>query len=159
MVLCLKKQAAVHGDNYEVSNEKNEVIYTARGDAYSREAKMHLFAMDGRELVFIHEKRMSNSPTYEININGTIMGTMKKQVSWRETCIEVDGQQGDFILSNDFNTADYRITYNGSPFGTVKKDNQSHGIAYILDIFTEDNVEFFVAMLLAMDHLMHHSEV
>lgn len=149
----------MRGDNYEVLNDKNELIYTARGDAYSREAKLQLLAVDGRELVFIHEKRMANSPTYEININGSIMGTLKKQVSWRETCIEVDGPRGNFIVSNDFNTNDYRITFNGSPFGTVKKDNHSHGIVYILDIFTEDHVEFFVAMLLAVDHLMHHSEV
>lgn len=159
MILNLKKQAAVHGDNYEVSNDKNEIIYTAKGDAYSKEAKLQLCAIDGRELVYIHEKRMANSPTYEININGTIMGTLKKQVSWRETCIEVDGTYGVFILSNDFNTDDYRITFNGSPFGTVKKDKNSFGIGYVLDIFTEDKVEFFVAMLLAVDHLMHHSEV
>ncbi len=156
MTLYLRKKVFSHGNDYEVLNEANSVIYTAKGDMLSREVQFHLYDTMGKELVFITEQRMSNHRTYEIEVNNSIKGTLKKESTWKNTTIHVTSTQGDFMVSKVYGGSDYEITFNHSPLGTVKKDTASFHGAYILKLEREEHVEFFVAMLLAIDNLVEH---
>lgn len=156
MTLYIKKQAHAQGDSYQISDERNSTVYTAKGDVYSREAKLHLYNATGQELVYISQKRMTNTPAYEITINGSLFATLTKQVSWRNTNIEVDSIKGKFIVSKDFAGNDFHIEYNGSALGIAKKDSHTRLDAYELIIYAEEYVEFFLAMLLAIDNLIRH---
>lgn len=156
MTVYIKKQIYSHGDSYEVCDDRHSILYTAKGDVYTREAKLHLYNKMGEELVSINQKRMSHIPSYEININGSLYATLSKQTSWRNTTVEVDSIQGKFIVSKDFSGNDYHITFNGSDFGIAKKDSHTRQVAYVLTLYTEEHLEFFVAMLLAMDNLISH---
>lgn len=141
---------------YEIANEANTVIYTAKGDILSREARFHLYNLAGQELVYITEQRMSQHRAYEINVNGSISGTLRKETTWKNTTIEVESTQGTFQVSKDFSGNDYEISYNHSHIGTVKKDTTSFYGSYILTLERTEHVEFFVAMLLAIDNIVEH---
>lgn len=158
MTFYLKKKVFSHGNDYEIADEQNSVIYTAKGDVFSREARFHLYNTSGRELVNIVEQRGANARTYEIDVNGSIHGTLKKESTWKNTTIEVDSNQGKFEVSKAFSGDDYEISFNHSQIGTVKKDTTSFYGSYVLTLHREDYVEFFVAMLLAIDNLLEHEK-
>lgn len=158
MTLYLRKKVFTHGNDYEVLNEANSVIYTAKGDVLSREAHFYLYDQMGKELVYIAEQRLSNQRSYEISVNNSIKGTLKKESTWKNTTIVVSSTQGEFQVSKAYGGSDFEILFNHSQIGTVKKDNNSFHGAYILSLFQEEYVEFFVAMLLAIDNLIEHEK-
>lgn len=158
VTLYLKKHIYAHGDSFEVSDQEDKLVYTAKGDVFSQEAKLHLYNMAGNELVFINEKKSADKSTFEISINGGIFATLSKEETWKNLTYNVDSKQGKFSVSQDFSHEDFSITFNGSPFGTIKKDNNSWREAHILTLNTDDNVEFFVAMLLAIANFNDHEK-
>lgn len=158
MKLFLKKQALSHSDNYEVFDEMESLLYTAKGDVHSREVKLHLYNSAGKEIVYVNEKQSVDKPTYEIAINGSIFAVLSREETWQNRSYSVDSKNGKFTVSQDFDSADYLITFRNSPFGSIKKDTTTWRKGHVLTLNTDDNVEFFVAMLLAMACLEDHQK-
>lgn len=158
MTLYLKKQVYIHGNNYEVFNEEDAVVYTAKGDIHSQQVRLTLYDLRGRELVYLQEEKTKSKPTFEISINGSIYAVLSKEQTWKNKTYTVDSKNGNFSVTQDFSGSDYTIAFNGSPFGTIKKDQSSWRDAHVLVLDTEENVEFFVAMLLGISNINDHEE-
>ncbi len=158
MRLFLKKQIYTHGNNFEVVNEEDTIVYTAKGDIFSEEVRLTLYDAYGKELVYLSELKNKSKPTFEISLNGSITGVLTKENTWKSKSYVVDSSKGNFAVTQDFSGSDYSISFNGSPFGSIKKDLSSWRDVHVLTLNTEDNVEFFVAMLLGISNINDHED-
>lgn len=158
MILNLRREILRDGNRYEVLDQNQRIIYKAKGDIYSSEAKLYLYDIHDRELVFIHETKKRDRPYFEININNEHRGTLKREDTWKNSTYIIESSTGKFQVCQKFSGTDFEIIYEDTVFGTIKRDNRGRGGVHILTLNTEDNVEFFLAVLLAIITLNDHKD-
>ncbi len=153
MIIYLRKQPYAHTTDYQVVNDQGIQLFTAKGDLLYTETRLHLLDARGNEVVNIVETTVKEQTVFEIKINGIIAATVHKEETWRHRTFVVDGSKGHYSVSQDFSGTEFQVTRNNSHFGTIKKEEGAMREAYLLELDKEqeqENLDFFVAMLLAV---------
>ena len=132
MQLLIKQKVFSWGDSYNVFDESGEPRYKVKARVFALGHQIHVYdARTGQELGSIHQKLFSFLPTFEIVVNGKVMGTVRKRISLLGARYDVDYMGWE--AEGDFFGWDYRVVKNGMPIMRITKQWMTWGDTYALD--------------------------
>ena len=111
MELHIRQRIFSWGDSYDVFDDSWEARYEVRSAFFSLGHQIHVYdkrADEGRDEVgSIRQKLFTLMPTFEIEIGGRVIGTVRKKFTLLRQNYEVDYRGWD--VEGDFLGWDYRV--------------------------------------------------
>ena len=131
MELMIKQRVFSWSDTYDVYDESGEPRYYVEAEIFSFGHQLHVYdKRSEREVGSIHQRLFSFLPTFEIVINGNVVGTITKEFSFLQSRYSVDFCGWD--VSGDFLGWEYEATCGGRTVLTVSKELLTWGDTYVL---------------------------
>ena len=111
MELHIRQRIFSWGDSYDVFDDSGEAHYEVRSAFFSLGHQIHVYdkqADEGRDEVgSIRQKLFTLMPTFEIEIGGRVIGTVRKKFTLLRQNYEVDYRGWD--VEGDFLGWDYKV--------------------------------------------------
>ena len=111
MELHIRQRIFSWGDSYDVFDDSGEARYEVRSAFFSLGHQIHIYdkrADEGRDEVgSIRQKLFTLMPTFEIEIGGRVIGTVRKKFTLLRQNYEVDYRGWD--VDGDFLGWDYKV--------------------------------------------------
>ena len=111
MELHIRQRIFSWGDSYDVFDDSGEARYEVRSAFFSLGHQIHVYdkqADEGRDEVgSIRQKLFTLMPTFEIEIGGRVIGTVRKKFTLLRQNYEVDYRGWD--VEGDFLGWDYKV--------------------------------------------------
>lgn len=108
MKLLIKQRFFTLTDNYNVFAEDGDVRYEVEAEFFTLGHKLHVYdKRTGREVGAIHEKLFNLMPTFQIVVDGQVVGTIRRKFTFFRENYEVDYRGWD--VEGDFMGWDYRV--------------------------------------------------
>jgi|LAHS01.1.fsa_nt_gb uncharacterized protein YxjI len=149
MALCIRERIFSWTEKYDVFDEKQNVLYSVKGEFWSLGHKIHIYDASGKEVAFIREKAWSFFKKFEIYINGEKMGLLREKFSWFHPRYEVDFM--DIQVEGDIFAWDYQMIQKGEPFGMIQRKIFSWANVYYLSYPDPKNELPILALSIAID--------
>ena len=91
MQLLIKQRIFTITDNYYVYDETGEIRYEVEDELFRLGHQIHVYdKRTGQEVGSIHQRFFTLMPEFEIVIDGRVMGTIRKKISFFTPQYEVD---------------------------------------------------------------------
>lgn len=108
MKLCIKQRIFSWTDSYDVYDETGTPRYEVRSSFFSLTHRFHIYEkQSGREVGTIAQRLFALLPTFEIEINGQLAGTIRRKFTLLRQSYEVDYRGWD--VDGDFLGWDYKV--------------------------------------------------
>ena len=107
------------------------------------------FPEHGNEVAFIQQKVFSFLPRYFVFVNGKQIAEIVKEFTFFFPKYSIGGLGWD--IEGSFMAHDYRITRNGQPIVTIRKEWMTWGDSYELDIADPQDEIIALAVVLTID--------
>ncbi len=134
MELHIRQRIFSWGDSYDVFDDSGEARYEVRSAFFSLGHQIHVYdkqADEGRDEVgSIRQKLFTLMPTFEIEIGGRVIGTVRKKFTLLRQNYEVDYRGWD--VEGDFLGWDYRVTDGSREVMSISKEWLTWGDTYVL---------------------------
>jgi uncharacterized protein YxjI len=143
-----------------IKDEEDRDVYSVSGQLFSFGHKLSFCDMSGRELVFIKQRLMTFSPTYEIYLNGQLYAIIKKELFTFFKCrfnIEVMGGIS-LEVEGDFFDHEYDILMQGSSVARVSKEWFSFSDTYGIEVSPGQNDLIILSLAVAIDLMCHDNK-
>lgn len=132
MKLYIKQKVFSLGAKFRIFDEYENTKYLVEGEVFTLVTKLHLYALGGNELAFIHQNVMSLLPIYFISCNGVdIARVIKKFTFFREEYI-VEGL--GWTVEGDFCAHEYQIYSDRGVVAIISRHWFAWGDTYEIDI-------------------------
>lgn len=150
MKLLIKQRIFTLTDNYCVYEETGDIRYQVESAFFSLGHQIHVYdARTRRELGCIRQKLLTLLPTFEIEIGGRIMGTIRKKFTFFSQNYKVDYRGWD--VEGDFLGWDYRVMQGDLEIMTISKEVLSWSDTYTLRYNNPANELPGLLLVLAID--------
>ena len=153
MQLHIRQRIFSWGDCYDVYDETGEARYEVRSALFSLGHQIHVYdkrADEVREEVgCIRQKLFALMPTFEIEIGGRTVGTIRKKFTFFRENYEVDYR--GWQVEGDFMGWDYRVLQNGTAVMTISKELFRWSDTYVLNIHNPADEVAGLLLVLAID--------
>ena len=149
MRLYIKQKVFSFKDKFFVKDENGNDRYYIEGEFFSLGKKLHIYAMDGTEVAFIHQKVMSFLPRFYVYVGGTQVAEIVKEFTLFRNKYRIDGL--GWQVDGDFMDHDYEITHMGRPIVAISKEWFTWGDSYMLDIAEGVDPVNALSVVLAID--------
>ena len=131
MELLIRQRVFSWTDTYDVFNASGEAKYFVKGEFFSLGHKIHIYdKVTGRELGCVAQRLLTLLPTFDISLNGQVVGTVKKKFTFFTQDYQVDYRGWD--VEGDFLGWDYRVTDGNREVMDISKQWLSWGDTYTL---------------------------
>ena len=134
MELHIRQRIFSWGDSYDVFDDSGEARYEVRSAFFSLGHQIHVYdkqADEGRDEVgSIRQKLFTLMPTFEIEIGGRVIGTVRKKFTLLRQNYEVDYRGWD--VEGDFLGWDYRVVQVGREVLSITKEIWNWSDTYTL---------------------------
>ena len=101
MQLLIKQRIFAWGDTYDVYDEAQQPRYFVKGKVFSLGHQIHVFdKQTGTEVGAIRQKLLTFLPKFEIVINGSVVGTVRREFTFLKPKYHVDFR--DWEVDGDF---------------------------------------------------------
>lgn len=134
MELHIKQRIFSWTDSYDVYDDAGEACYEVRAALFSLGHQIHVYDRRaderGEEVGCIRQKLFTLLPTFEIEIGGRVLGTIRKKFTLFREDYEVDFLGWD--VEGDFLGWDYRVNSGGSEILSIKKEIWNWSDTYTL---------------------------
>ncbi len=149
MKLYIKEKVFSWSDQFGVKDAYGQDRYLIKGEIFSWGKKLHVTDLYGREVAFIKQEIWSFLPRYHVYCNGRHVAQIKKEFTFLFPRYTISGLgwniEGDFFAHN------YRVTQDGRPIVTIRKEWMSWGDSYELDIANPADELIALAVVVAID--------
>ena len=153
MQLHIKQRIFSWGDSYDVCDETGEARYEVRSALFSLGHQIHVYdkqADEVREEVgCIRQKLFTLMPTFEIEIGGRTVGTIRKKFTLFRENYEVDYRGWD--VEGDFLGWDYRVIQGNLEIMSITKEIWNWSDTYTLRYQNPANEIPGLLLVLAID--------
>lgn len=144
-------------DNFTIKNEQEQDVFLVKGKLFSFGDKLSFQDLGGNELVFIDQRLLNWSPTYEIWKQGELLAVVKRElfsfIHHRFT-VDVPGPN-DLEAEGDFLDHEYMITRGGSVVATVSKRWFSWADTYGIEVAEGEDDVLVLATAVVVDMVCH----
>ena len=131
MQLLIKQRVFSWTDTYDVYDETGEPRYFVKAEFLTLGHQIHVYdKRSGQELGSIHQRLFTLMPTFEIVINGRVVGAVRKRFSLFVPRYEVDYRGWD--VEGDFMNWDYQVTRGSTEIMTISRELFRWGDTYVL---------------------------
>ncbi len=146
------------GDKYTIQDDSGRDVYYVQGKAVSIGDKLSFQDMEGRELAYIEQKLWNWSPTYEIQRDGEVFATVKKELfTFFKDKFEVDVPgPNDYTVEGNLIDHEFHFTRpRGGVVARVSKKFFSLGDHYGVDIVDGEDDVLILATAVVIDQVCH----
>ena len=144
-------------DNFTIKNEQEQDVFLVKGKVFSFGDKLSFQDLSGNELVFIDQRLLNWSPTYELWKQGELLAVVKRElfsfIHHRFT-VDVPGPN-DLEAEGDFLDHEYMITRGGSVVATVSKRWFSWADTYGIEVADGEDDVLVLATAVVVDMVCH----
>jgi len=144
-------------DNFTIKNEQEQDVFLVKGKLFSFGDKLSFQDLAGNELVFIDQRLLNWSPTYELWKQGELLAVVKRElfsfIHHRFT-VDVPGPN-DLEAEGDFLDHEYMITRGGSVVATVSKRWFSWTDTYGVEVADGEDDVLLLATAVVVDMVCH----
>ena len=144
-------------DNFTIKNEQEQDAFLVKGKLFSFGDKLSFQDLAGNELVFIDQRLLNWSPTYELWKQGELLAVVKRElfsfIHHRFT-VDVPGPN-DLEAEGDFLDHEYTITRGGSVVATVSKRWFSWTDTYGVEVADGEDDVLLLATAVVVDMVCH----
>ena len=134
MELHIRQRIFSWGDSYDVFDDSGEARYEVRSAFFSLGHQIHVYdkqADEGRDEVgSIRQKLFTLMPTFEIEIGGRVIGTVRKKFTLLRQNYEVDYRGWD--VEGDFLGWDFRVVQASREVLSITKEIWNWSDTYTL---------------------------
>ena len=134
MELHIRQRIFSWGDSYDVFDDSGEARYEVRSAFFSLGHQIHIYdkrADEGHDEVgSIRQKLFTLMPTFEIEIGGRVIGTVRKKFTLLRQNYEVDYRGWD--VEGDFLGWDYRVVQASREVLSITKEIWNWSDTYTL---------------------------
>ena len=83
MELLIRQRVFSWTDTYDVFDASGNAKYFVKGEFFSLGHKIHIYDKEsGRELGCVSQRLLTLLPTFDISVNGQVVGTVKKKFTF-----------------------------------------------------------------------------
>lgn len=160
MRYILKQKFFSFTDSFTIRDEEERDVYSVSGQLFSFGHKLSFCDMSGRELVFIKQRLMTFSPTYEIHVNDQLYAIIKKELFTFFRCkfnIEVIGGM-PLEVEGDFLDHEYEVLTQGRSIARVSKEWFTFSDTYGIDTAPGQNDILLLSLSVAIDLMCHDNK-
>jgi uncharacterized protein YxjI len=144
-------------DNFTIKNEQEQDVFLVKGKLFSFGDKLSFQDLAGNELVFIDQRLLNWSPTYELWRKAELLAVVKRElfsfIHHRFT-VDVPGPN-DLEAEGDFLDHEYTITRGGSVVATVSKRWFSWADTYGIEVADGEDDVLLLATAVVVDMVCH----
>jgi uncharacterized protein YxjI len=144
-------------DNFTIKNEQEQDVFLVKGKVFSFGDKLSFQDLAGNELVFIDQRLLNWSPTYELWKGDELLAVVKRElfsfIHHRFT-VDVPGPN-DLEAEGDFLDHEYTISRGGSVVATVSKRWFSWADTYGIEIADGQADVLVLATAVVVDMVCH----
>jgi len=144
-------------DNFTIKNEREQDVFLVKGKVFSFGDKLSFQDLAGNELVFIDQRLLNWSPTYELWKGGELLAVVKRElfsfIHHRFT-VDVPGPN-DLEAEGDFLDHEYTISRGGSVVATVSKRWFSWADTYGIEVADGEDDVLVLATAVVVDMVCH----
>lgn len=131
MELLTRQRVFSWTDTYDVFDASGNAKYFVKGEFFSLGHKIHVYnKATGEELGCVAQRLLTLLPTFDITVDGCVVGTVKKKFTFFTQDYLVDYRGWD--VSGDFLGWDYCVTDGCRDVMTISKQWLSWGDTYTL---------------------------
>ena len=152
MTLYIKQKVFSWADKFTVKDADGVDKYRVEGEVFTIGRKLHVYDNSEREVIFIKERLTFFMPTFEIYIDGTLVGEVKREFTFfhpRYTVSLLDGRTVE--VEGDFWDHDYSVTEGTRTLMAVSKEFFTWGDSYALNVYNGEDEKLGLAIVLAID--------
>lgn len=154
----IKEKLFAWGDDFVIQDADGNDAFFVDGKAFSLGNKLSFQDMAGRELCFIRQKLMSFAKTYEIERDGQVFATVKKELfTFFKDKFEVD-VPGPNDYRVEGNVFDHEYTFTRVQSGAVAQVSKkwfSWTDSYGVDIVAGEDDVLILATAVVIDQVSH----
>lgn len=149
MRLLFKERLLTWFDRYDIYDEDDNVMFEAKGE-FSWGHLLRVYDTHGREVGYIKEKALSFLPRFEIYIDGSYAGCIKKEFTFFKPSFDIDYK--DWHVQGDFFEWDYSIIDStGHNVAVVTKELFRLTDTYVIDVNNSCDAIDVLMLALAID--------
>lgn len=153
MKLYMKQKVFSWKDKFHIYDEFENEKYYAESEIFTIGKKLHIFDSNQNEACFIHQKVLSFLPRFFINIQGSDVAEVVKQITFFKQKYEINGL--GWNVEGDFFAHDYTIESDaGVTIATISKQWLTWGDTYEIDIPNPNDEILALAVVLVIDAAM-----
>ena len=153
MQLHIRQRIFSWTDSYDVYDSTGDAKYEVRAAFFSLGHQIHVYdkaAEEGcDEIGCIRQKLFTLLPTFEIEVNGRVVGTIRKEFTFFKPRYHVDFKGWD--VEGDIMGWDYRVIYNVRRILTIPKQLLTWSDTYTLDYANPDDEIPGLLLVIAID--------
>lgn len=159
MRYLMKQKFFSFSDSFRIKNENGDDVFTVEGQIFSWGKKLSFMDMAGNEILFLKQRLMVWSPTYEIYKGERLYATIKKEPFTFFNCrFNIDMADSDSIeIDGDILDHEYTFTRDGRVIARVSKQWFTWTDAYGIDVIDEENAAFILACAVIIDMICHEN--
>lgn len=149
MIVYLKKQIFALDHSYDLFDEWDQLMMTAKRDPSVTENCITVFNLKGRLVAHAHEFTEGKRPTFELYKDNQHTGTLYKEVTWKikEFMLEMDDVLRLFAEQTYPSNA-FELRQDGTLLATVKKDTSPWRETFRIELVKPEDLHTFLSILL-----------
>lgn len=156
MKLYIQEKLFTLKDKFNVKDELGADKYFIEGEFLSLGHKLHIQAMDGKELALIQEKILTFLPKFFILMNGNQVAEIVQKFTLFKPKYVVNGL--NWTIAGDFLQHDYSILKDGKIIASIHKKWLSWGDCFEIDTQNDVDPVMVLAVVLAIDCVLDAQE-
>ncbi len=147
-------------DSFTIRDENERDVFLVKGKVFSFGDKLSFQDIDGNELVYIDQRLLNWSPTYELWRGADLLAVVKRElfsfIHHRFT-VDVPGPD-DLEAEGDFLDHEYTFTRGDGVVATVSKKWFSWTDTYGIDVADGEDPVLILASAVVVDMVCHGDE-
>ena len=154
----LNSKLMAFGPNYQIRNEKDELVYAVRGKVLSFGHDLTLETAQGVEVARIKQKMMNFMPTFELYHGENFYATISKKFSWfkKQFLLDIPGPN-DYEIEGNFWNYEYEFRRQQGVVAKISRKLLSITGVYGVDIVKGEDPISILAAVVVID-LCNRSE-
>lgn len=149
MKLLIKQRVFAWTDTYDVYDEQEIPKYFIKAEVFAFGHQLHVYDRNELLLGIIHQKLLSLMPVFEIEVNGEIIGSVRKHFTFFSNDYEVDYMGWE--VKGDIFGWDYDVFSNNDKIINIQKEIMHWSDTYVIDILHEKDELHGLLLVLAID--------
>ncbi|MCI1923128.1 MAG: LURP-one-related family protein [Lentilactobacillus buchneri] len=150
-ILYVKQKLFSMGGHFTVTDQQQHVVYTVQGSVMQLSKSFTINNCNNQEVAKVIQKLFSFLPTYEVEMNGKLVATIRKKLTLFRAKFEIDA--GEIEVDGDMFGLKFSITKDGHEIATIHEAALSLGYYYEIDVKDDQFTHLVVAILLTIDYV------
>ena len=135
MNLYIKQRVFSLGDNYDVYDENQNIVYLVKGLITSIGAIVSIFDYTGKQLYYIKQRMTFLLAHYELYKDNYLVADVRCEFALFKPRLSAPSGYGNFSIVGDIFSMDFEILKDNVPVGRTSKKWLTWGDTYELDIY------------------------